>query len=269
MSDAAIIAGLDAEEYHARPEVSNSQLLDLARSPWHFWRMHRDPHRPPPKQRAGQLEGTLAHTAILEPDAFDARYVVGPAQHRNTKAWKEFVEDNAGRIAIQPDQYDTAMRQAEAVHALDDVGLLLVGAQRELSAFWTDEATGVPCRCRPDAAVQAYGGTLLFDVKTYSDADPFEFARQVARKAYYQQDAFYSTGFAAAIGHDVLAFTFIAVETTYPFAASAHVLEPGARAVGMARVRRLLDQYAACARDDRWPGFGGEVHTITLPDWAN
>src|SRR5690606_8910151 len=153
------------------------------------------------------------------------RYVLGPSVNRNTKVWKEFVEDHPGQVAIQQAQHDVAWAQAESVRALDDIRDLLPSARREVSAYWIDEATGELCRCRPDAVAPVGDeGASLNDGKTYSDAGPREFARQVWRKGYHRQDAWYSEGYARASGLDVLAFVFVAVETAWPFAASAHVL---------------------------------------------
>lgn len=264
-----LVYGLDIDAYHAGQEVSNSTLGDLARSPLHCYRLHLDPKRPPAPTRAGQLEGNLAHCAILEPLEFSKRYVVGPTVNRNTKVWHAFVDDNLDRIAIQADQYDTAMWQAEAVHALADIRDLLTAGDSEVSGFWIDPQTGLRCRCRPDwASPVGDDAVILLDVKTCSDASPGEFARQVYRKGYHRQDGMYSGGYEAASGKRVVGFVFIAVESAWPHAASACVLDDGARLQGRIEIRRLLDLYAKCLSENRWPGYGDAVHQISLPAWA-
>lgn len=265
------IDGQDIEAYHRGAGISKTGLDHVARSPATFYALHLDPARPPEKERAGQLEGQLAHCAILEPAEFDRRYAVGPDVSRATKAWKEWEASlPAGVIAIKPDQRETALRQAESVRRLPDVAEALAAGRPEVSAYWIDPDTGVLCRCRPDWVHPAgESGVVLLDVKTYSDASPAEFARQIARKRYHVQDAFYSDGFGRAAGVDVLGFVFVAVETEWPFAASAVMLDEPGRDVGRIQYRRDLDVYARCLAANEWPGYGAAIHQVSLPAWAS
>lgn len=283
------IDGQDIEAYHGGAGISKTGLDHVARSPATFYALHLDPARPPEKERAGQLEGQLAHCAILEPDEFDTRYAVLPADapRRPTEAqwnakkpspesveamewWTAWNKSSAGRTIITHDQRQTALRQAESVRRLPDVAEALAAGRPEVSAYWIDPDTGVLCRCRPDWVHPAGdNGVILLDVKTYSDASPAEFARQIARKRYHVQDAFYSDGFARASGLEVLAFVFVAVETEWPYAASAVMLDVPGRDVGRIQYRRDLDVYARCLASNEWPGYGAAIHQVSLPAWAS
>lgn len=282
------IDGQDIEAYHRGPGISKTGLDHVARSPATFYALHLDPARPPEKERAGQLEGQLAHCAILEPAEFDKRYAVLPADapRRPTEAqwnakkpspesveamewWRAWNESSAGRTIITHAQRETALRQAESVRRLPDVAEALAAGRPEVSAYWIDPDTGVLCRCRPDWVHPAGdNGVILLDVKTYSDASPAEFARQIARKRYHVQDAFYSDGFARASGLEVLAFVFVAVETEWPYAASAVMLDAASKHQGAQQVRRDLNTYAACLSSNEWPGHGIGIHQVSLPSWA-
>lgn len=259
---------LPAEQYHAMPGVSASGLRDFARSPLHYFALHLDPARPAPTEKAGQLEGTLAHCAILEPDQFDARYAIGPDVSRTTKEWKAW-EASETRQAIKPQQAAVARAQARSVRLLPDVARLLSVGQPEVSAFWIDPATGEQCRCRPDW-VHPVGedAVILLDVKTYSDASPEEFARQVARKGYHCQAAWYSDGYAAASGKRVLGFVFVAVETAWPYAACACMLDDEGLQRGRDINAGLMASYAECRSTGVWPGYSQTIELITLPAWA-
>lgn len=264
-----IVSDLLIDEYHSRPDVSKSGLDIIAQSPHHYWARKMAQDRPPEPVRGGQLEGSLAHCAILEPDQFFTRYAIGPTVNRNTKAWKEFVEANPDRIALQDEQVTAAFAQARAVRAIPDVADLLSSGAAEVSAFWTDESTGVACRCRPDwAHPVGDDAVILLDVKTYSDASPEEFRRQVARKRYHVQDAFYSDGYEAASGLRVLAFVFVAVETAYPYAASACMLGADDQDVGRRLYKADLATFQQCQQTGVWPGYGDTINLINLPAWA-
>jgi len=264
-----LVYDLPIDDYHASPAISNSGLADFARSPFHFHALHLNPDRPPRVEKAGQFEGTLAHCAILEPAEFDNRYAVGPNARRGTKVWDAFEEGlPAGKVSVKRDQADVARAQALSVRSHPEIGRLLSAGKPEVSAFWIDPATGELCRCRPDW-VHPVGddAVILLDVKTYSSASPEDFALQIGRKGYHRQDAYYSAGYEAASGKTVLAFIFAAVESTWPFACSAIMLDDESIEHGRIANAALLARYAACKAADRWPSYGDSVECVTLPRW--
>lgn len=283
-----IAHGVDIDVYHSMPGISKTGLDAVNRSPAHYFGWHLDPVRPPSKERAGQLEGQLAHCAVLEPNEFVKRYVTVPpnAPRRPTDAqwnaknpspdsiaamdwWREFNERTGGKVIITAAQYETAMRQAQSIRKLPEIAEALERGKPEVTAMWIDAITGEPCRCRPDW-VADFGGrrVVLLDVKTCSDASADEFRRQIARKRYHVQDAFYSDGYAAATGIDVMGFVFVAVESEWPYVANAMILDERSREQGRADYRRNLATYSACRQRGEWPGYGERIQYIELPGWA-
>lgn len=262
--------GEPIDVYHAdKSAISKTGLDQINQSPFIYYSRSLDPSRPNERQKVGQLEGNLAHCAALEPDEFSKRYIVGPDVIRSTKIWKDFEAENVDRVCIKPDQYEAAMRQADSIRGLPDIREYLGNGRAEVSARWIDPETGVRCRCRPDWVSPCGSKTdRLLDVKTYSDASPEEFKRQIARKAYHIQDAFYSDGYAFASGRDVVEFIFIAVETEWPFAAASYRLNTDSREEGFNEYRRLLDIYEQCLRSNRWPGYTEQTVEIELPAYA-
>lgn len=260
---------LPIAEYHASPGMSNSGLGDFAQSPLHYFALHLDPNRPPVEETPAQLVGNLAHCAILEADCFAKRYVVGPDCRRGTKEWNAFTDAHPGATAIKPDQRAVAQAQVRSVRSLPDVAKLLAIGHPEVSAFWIDQATGELCRCRPDW-VHPVGdrGVILVDVKTCGNASPREFARQVGRMGYHRQAAFYSDGYEVASGQRVLGFVFVAVETAWPYAAAAVMLDDESLAKGRAEITEMLPRFAECSSADRWPGYSESIELISLPAWA-
>lgn len=262
--------GIDIEAYHGGPGISKSGLDSIDANPAIFYGRHIDPTRPAPKERGGQLEGSLTHCAVLEPEEFGKRYAVGPdVSTRAVKAWKDFEAATPGKVCIKPGEYDTAMRQADSIRRLPEVAEALQHGRAEVSAYWTDALTGELCRCRPDWVHDCgTSQSILLDVKTCSDASPAEFRRQIARKRYHVQDAFYSDGYAAASGREVLAFIFVAVESEWPYAACALMLDDQGKTQGRADYRRNLNTYAECRKSGIWPGYSSQIEIVNLPAWA-
>lgn len=265
-----IIRELDGDAYRAHGGLSYSGLKLFARSPAHYFAWMRDERRPI-IERAGQLEGSLAHCATLEPGEYPFRYAVGPDVSRATKEWKEFAARHPGHVCIKPAQHVAAMAQAASIRSHPEIAKLLGHGDAEVSAFWTDPETGVYCQCRPDFAhpvgIAGASGAILLDVKTYSDASPAEFARQVARKRYHWQAAWYSDGYAIAAGVPVVGFVFVAVETEWPYAACAVMLDEDSLDVARRELRPLVRAYADANASGEWPGYPAQIEQIALPAW--
>lgn len=261
---------LDIDAYHGGAGISKSGLDSIDANPAIYFGRHVDPDRPAPKDKAGQLEGSLTHCAVLEPDEFAKRYAVGPdVSTRAVKAWKDFEAATPGKVCIKPGEYETAMRQADSVRRLPEVKEALERGKAEVSSYWIDPVTDELCRCRPDWAHDCgISQTILLDLKTCGDASPAEFRRQIARKRYDVQNAFYVDGYAAGSGREVLAFIFVAVESEWPYAACALMLDEDSIASGRRKYRRNLDVYAECRRTGVWPGYSSQIEIVRLPDWA-
>lgn len=269
MTTPGIHHGIENDAYHSAAGLSKSGLDQIARSPFHYFARYLAENRPTFEPTAAMAAGTLAHCAILEPEKVDQQYQVGPDVAKTTKAWKEFEAAlPPGVIGIKPDQHATAMAQRAAVLQLPDVKEAFASGHAEVSAWWPDPITGVLCKCRPDFVHECDGGVVLFDLKTTVNASPSEFARSVARYRYHVQAAYYSDGYKIASGKDVLGFVFLCVESDYPFAASALMLDEESFEHGRREYRRNVNTYAACLERGEWPGYSTAIETVSLPAWA-
>lgn len=256
------------DEYHSSAGISNTGLGQILQSPYHYWSHNLDPARPTRPQTRPQEDGHIAHCAILEPDEFVNRYVVGPQVSRATKAWKEFCEIHDDKTVIQPDQYARAMRQRDAAWKIPEIAKALSKGNPEVSAVARDPDSGALCRVRPDFVHDVDDSTvILVDVKTYSTADPAEFARQCARMSYHRQAAYYTDIYKIASGKVVAGFIFLSVEMLWPNAASAAVLDEDSMFAGLVQYQRALDLYAQCLEQDRWPGYSDKIQTMRLPHY--
>uniref|UniRef100_A0A6H1Z9N2 Putative exodeoxyribonuclease 8 PDDEXK-like domain-containing protein n=1 Tax=viral metagenome TaxID=1070528 RepID=A0A6H1Z9N2_9ZZZZ len=253
--------------------------------------------------------GRATHTAVLEPEEFEGRYVVidgllpdgwediyqNPAQYavypgavRRGKQWDHFVVDHGedprpiilqshfdksmeigrqmeGREPLSRDHYDTAQIIGAAVKASPSSALLVDG-QAEVTVQWTDEKTGLDCKCRPDYLRK----DMLIDFKTAKRVDPRGFDRAAGDYLYHAQLAFYREGCTRAglldPGADVV---IIPAQSQPPYEAAGPVdLKEQELAAGDVVWRWCLDRLAACLAADWWPGASPDRRKMELKPWA-
>lgn len=258
---------LTNDQYHATEAVSKSHLDKLARSPAHYWAAYLDPARVRPEPTPAMMLGTALHTAVLEPDLWDATIAVLPqAFDRRTKAGKElaqaFEQEAAGKLVLTPDDADRVRRMADAVHQHPASRFLLdLPGKREASYFWTDQETGIECKCRPDW--HSTDRRLVVDVKTTEDASPKGFQRSVANFRYHVQAAWYQRPLGAE------QFLFICVEKAPPYCVAVYAVTPVMFAAGSRVADRDLALLAKCRKAGRWPGYSDEIQPLDLPTWCN
>ena len=215
---------------------------------------------------AAMATGTLFHTAILEPDELEKRYLVSDNLDRRTKAGKEAVAEAEaqGLILLKSDQMDEAMAARDAVHAITEASNLIKGnaALFEQAVFWNEGKTQAKAKLdilRPSL-------NAVPDLKTAQDASPSGFARAVANFGYHMQAAWYLRGVTKVTGEKHDDFPFIVVEPVYPYACAVYRLDKAAMAEGLAMCKHALKLYRECSEADAWPGY--QSQTLELPKWS-
>lgn len=277
-----LVEGMPLEEYLAVDALSATGLKLLARSPWHFKnRIETDP-------TPAMLRGTLAHCAVLEPDAMASRYVVMPedAPRRPSRLqweaknpspeskaamawWTRFQEDNVGRDLVPHVDYLVCQQQLEAIKAEPELAALLRAGRGEVSVFWIDSATGVYCKARPDWLPPADGNRITpLDLKTCADESPNGFGRAAARLRYDLQAAHYTAGIEAVTKLKVEKFAFGAVSNKPPVLAVPYSLTDEIREQGAEERRELMERLVWCQRENRWPAYGDGFQQLDFPAYA-
>ncbi|MFQ1632660.1 PD-(D/E)XK nuclease-like domain-containing protein [Aeromonas veronii] len=262
-----LVLGLSNEEYHSGPGISKSQLDDIAESPaTYIWRKSA----PVDEEKLKALDmGTALHCLLLEPEEFEARFIIAPEFNRRTNAGKdeekEFLANCAelGKtiISFEDDRKLQLMRESVFAHP-DARWLLEQDGICEGSLYWTDRETGELCRCRPDKKLNNF--PILADVKKVDDMGRFE--RHVEEFRYHVQDAMYSDGF-REIYDEIPDFIFIAVSSSiecgrYPV--RVRPLEQEWKEAGKDLYRRDLRKFHECRVNNDWH----DLIPLTRPAWA-
>ena len=281
--------GLTNEAYHALPAVSPSRIKVLGRSPLHYFDQFLAEDREKKEPTPAMQLGTALHTAVLEPEIWDATMTVLPedAPSRPTEKqliqpartgtkthdawldacarrdwWAEFDAKSAGKLLLSPDDAAQVKRMAEAVRTHPAARFLLdLPGRREASYTWTDTATGLECKTRPDW--HSEDRRIVVDVKTTRDASRAEFSRSIASFDYHVQAAWNQGALEAE------QFIAIAVEKTRPFAVAVYPVSGALIAAGQRRIEAAMTLLAECQASGKWPGYGDLLQEpIDLPGWC-
>jgi hypothetical protein len=251
--------------------------------------------RATPAKSDAMTIGTAVHMALLEPIRFAEEVVVRPDDiDGRTKAGKEWLAENAGRIVMAREMHDRARAYAGAfTTALAAIGIDPIG-------WWLDYERGIVwseafgrCRCKPDllavqptpaapATAEGAPGTpgRVVNVSLKTTAKPLSSAQwtsQVVSGAlgagYDLPEYHYARGIAAQVLGDVERWR--EVETWHVIATTT-----GAPRLAVARVPDDIMERASRLWADRAPviaaavanGLQGvvmEALTIALPRWAD
>lgn len=161
-------------DYHRHAAISASHLKEIERSPQHYWARFVDPNRIEPTPTPAMQLGTAVHAQILELNRFDEIVAVAPEGiDRRTKvgkeSWAAFESEAKGKVVISRDDAAIVSAMGRAVFSHPAAAMLLAfKGKAETSWFWTDEKTGLECKCRPDWLLD--DGSVIVDLKTTEDA---------------------------------------------------------------------------------------------------
>ncbi|MFF9309989.1 PD-(D/E)XK nuclease-like domain-containing protein [Streptomyces sp. NPDC014748] len=266
-----IVDGLPADEYHADTTSISSSGLRALLAPGCPAQFKYDRDHPQPPKREFDL-GNAVHTAVLGEghdivEVSFSDYKTVAARAERDAAYE------AGKVPLLPKEKKQVDAMAKAVreHPLASPLFAPGSGIAERSIYWTDPATGVRCRVRPDWLKQMPGLTLCVDLKTIKAADPDTVSRAIRDHNYHQQDPLYIDGIeAAGLAPDGCRFIFVFVSKQPPYLITVRELTDQDRDIGRARNERALRIYADCVANDHWPDWTGpvtEIPQISMPTW--
>lgn len=211
--------------------------------------------------------GSATHTAILEPELFDATYMVVDARDRRSAIYKDAAKAYGDDFTLTRTEHDSIVLMQQSVQANARAVETLKDATKEVSLFVKDPETGVDVRVRFDAL----GKTLIADLKkTSRDARPEEFSKAIFNYRYHVQAALYMDAYEWHTGEQLQEFRFIVVEPDVPCPVMVYAMDDYSLHIGRETYRKELRQYAKCLEADIWPSYEGsdEIGVISLPEWA-
>lgn len=249
-------------DYFSIEALSASGAKELLRSPAHYRYWKDNPKEP----TAAMVFGTLVHAMVLEPNRSIYDVVSIKQLNWTTKEGKAEREEllRIGKPVVSQQDADRAYRVRDAVWAHEEAASLLTGAACEKSYTWTGYTARVNCK----AGVDAIGSRGIVDVKTTIDASPDGFARRIRSLNYHLQAAHYIDGLSNVDGV-MHSFTFIAVETSPPYAVACYQLDRNALSAGYAAMERIAKVYADCLATGEWPAYPSRSTVLSLPNLSD
>jgi hypothetical protein len=271
VNDSVSIDHCPSEEYHGRPEVSCSQLKELASSPLAFYLRHIR-RVAPPKSGDSLSYGTLLHLwAEVGEQDFWQRAAIAPASVATSagqlgKASEEWAKTLAAdAIPVSPADAEKLRLQTEQI-LLNDAARECIeqSIDREFNVRWVWNGHAMRCRC--DGATSSY----WYDFKTTRDYKPLDsFWRSVSDYGYELQAAVYESA-AVAAGWPRHGLRFIVTSTVWPHHCEVVTLPEAVVQRGRKKALALLAELQQRREWDSWlPSTYGRVHELECPKFMH
>lgn len=285
-----IYKGVKFEDYATARAINNS-LIKLYYETESLRGVKLAMERPEIASNAKRF-GTLFHLAMLEPDEFPKRVLLGgPVNQRtgkeygrDTKKWAEFEEDNPGKVILANEEAGDfkAMIANVKRHPIARKYLLDQPAAREISMCWNytfETVAGgsatVKMKGRPD--VLLLEEPVIVDLKTTEKPLSFRhLSRLFTDYGYYRAAAMYQDGYRVLTGGEKPRFLFVVVQRCEPWECVVCELHEEFENMGRAEYRNFCPSWAECEENKRWLAAGEywqgpTVHTDVLvvapPRW--
>lgn len=254
-----------SERYHSNAAVGSTKLKDFI-SNERLLSGRYITGEIPHEETEAMREGTALHCAVLEPERFEAEYVVSPKFDRRTKVGKAdsaaFAAANAGKRVLDAEQWELVRQMAQAIDDNQDARDLLSGAENEVTYRHWAEEYGLSLQCRVDADRP----DCLIDIKRTADIGKFR-RTGVIDFGYDIQRALYDFVKRSVMGGPTLPFYFIAVEPVAPFEVGVFDMDDAFLNIGWSKVDAGLRRLRYCLDHNEFRRDQVGIQRLVAPRW--
>ncbi len=209
---------LSEQDYRAFDAHNFSTLKYIVppSTPYHYWMQKNYPV----KATKAMIEGTLTHTAVLEPKRFAREYVLyknpfpSMTSAKAKAAFAEFQTLHPNKEIITDEKLlKSLLRRQKNCYRNMTIAAILQheNAIVEDSMTWIDTDTGVQMKCKVDLFIKRHGG-IAADVKTFRAITDKALSWEIAEMLYFMQAAIYIDGIRAVYGIDIDEYFIIAID---------------------------------------------------------
>ena len=248
--------------YHEIKALSNSSLSVLKRSPTEFYKrfVTEDPkERMTVEESDAMLLGSAVHMLALEPERFDAEYIVldGPINFkktpigpygRNTKAFDEWLNSEMirqSRKILIREEFAESLAIAKAFQSHPVIAAIMASRAEKLfeSEYSMEYEIGddkVEMKCKIDFVCPSE--RLIIDLKTTSDPSPHAWSWSAEDFGYHRQAAIYSDAMESKY-HEPFRFLFGVVRSKEPYEAAVYEIDAESIHRGRSEYEALIEEY--------------------------
>ena len=198
-----VFAELESGNY----TLSYSSIKQFAKSPRHFMQYKIGDR----VQTDAMKKGNIIHTAILEPELFNEKYVILKKEDlpfpeldfRNTenKNFKKSFEEKCkleGKEIISPSEHETAIEHIDLIQSNEFIYPYISNLKKKEQGIEC-EIDGIKFR----GYIDGIGINYELDIKTVPDANPSKFRWKIDEEKYHWQHFIYSqySGIASYFDH--------------------------------------------------------------------
>lgn len=234
--------------------MNASRFKAFYRSPYHFFNQSEV------ETTENMKIGTAIHTAMLQPELYDAEIGYLPDVDGRTKEGKaikaEFDEKYANKTILKAKSQDIVERACIALKYSQGWKDIKATQGMRYENVVLCDLLGISCKAKLDLLDVENG--IIRDIKSCDDASIDKFQYTVKDRLYWLQAGFYTLAAEAAFDRK-FKFEFIAVETSDPSAALFHPVDDAELERWMNKVESMLASYKSCLAADTWPMPKGSV----------
>ena len=259
--------------YHSRPELSSSQLdyhddysrisksmlQDFANDRELYRLRYIDGKLPRREASAAMDAGSAVHAVLLEGGELDDHVRLVPDDCLqsngaiNGKRMAELRAANPGIVYVKAAEFGRISSIIESVRKVAPEMGIGSAAAKEQAVYWTDSASQLDCRCKPDWYCELSGDRIIcHDLKVTASVNPWDWGRVADRFRYWLQDAHYTAGLEKATGKRVVDFIFWVVEDQYPYRVLRRAYSQDDRKAARQWHANRLCELAACYHTGNW-----------------
>lgn len=287
-----IYTDISITDYHANKSHVSATSIKLAKSSLAFWKwMQTHPQEP----KLHFDFGNAFELALLDRPGFEKNVAIMQTENWSAKANEgrekayanvklsgkyqaeksKFEAENEGKYIIPdvgPQSFEYIEFMLESCYRDSTIQELLKLTEYQLSLFWTDPATGLNLKTRPDICKRK--ANVIVNLKTMIDGSPEAFSKELAKWDYPMQACVEIKGcLATGVMDSVDLYYWLVVEKEPPFNATIYEFSQVDQEWCFDELAYVLNKMKHAKDDDFYPGYTDRasnkhgILTANIPLW--